>query len=224
VRLSRALDALAQLSEVDATAVIAVGHSRLGKAALWAAATDQRFAGVVSSDSGCGGASLFRHRVGEDIAAITSTFPHSFARRFADYRDAPDELPIDQHHLLALVAPRLTHVASASRDEHADPYGELLSTLHATPVFELYGHQGPPPTSCLGSKRLRSRIGRRIKLTLTVLGPPIVPDNDRPIENSCEAGPPDVREQRRTGDPVALPRTSQQCDVADVEGRDLEER
>lgn len=143
--LSRARDALAQFAEIDASAVIAVGHSRLGKTALWAAAQDQRFAAVVSNGSGCGGASLFRHKGIEDIKVLTSARPHWFARRFAEYQGAEERLPVDQHQLLALVAPRPTHVGSASRDAGADPYGELLSTLHASPVFELYGHRGTLP-------------------------------------------------------------------------------
>jgi hypothetical protein len=140
--LSRALDALAAFPEIDTSAVIAVGHSRLGKTALWAAAQDERFAGVVSNDSGCAGASLFRHKGIEDIEVITSVRPHWFAPRFADYRNAEERLPVDQHQLLALQAPRLTHVGSASDDAGADPRGELLSTLHASPLFELYGHEG----------------------------------------------------------------------------------
>jgi hypothetical protein len=140
--LSRILDALASFEEIDATRVIAVGHSRLGKVALWASAQDQRFAGIVSNDSGCGGASLFRHRGVEDIDLITSVRPHWFARSFAEYRNREDALPVDQHQLLALQAPRPTHVSSATQDLGADPYGEFLSTLHASPVFELFGYRG----------------------------------------------------------------------------------
>ncbi|MFB9964308.1 glucuronyl esterase domain-containing protein [Sinosporangium siamense] len=144
--LSRALDALGAIDEIDQTAVIAVGHSRLGKTALWAAAQDTRFAGVVSNESGCGGASLFRHVGVEDIRVITTARPHWFTPRFAEYRGADHLLPVDQHQLVALVAPRPTHVASATDDPGADPYGEFLSTLHATPIFELYGSAGTAPT------------------------------------------------------------------------------
>lgn len=144
--LSRVLDALHELPEIDDQRAIAVGHSRLGKTALWAAAQDQRFAGVVSNDSGCGGASLFRHRGIEDVEVITSARPHWFAPRLAYYCGADEQLPIDQHQLLALQAPRLTHVGSASRDDGADPEGEFLSTLLGSSVFELYGHQGTRPT------------------------------------------------------------------------------
>lgn len=140
--LSRILDALAEIPEVDHHSVIAVGHSRLGKTALWAAAQDERFAGVISNESGCGGASLFRHHGVEDIDVITSARPHWFAPAFSQYRGADETLPVDQHQLLALQAPRLTHVGSATRDLGADPVGEFLSTLYASPIFESYGLRG----------------------------------------------------------------------------------
>lgn len=143
--LSRALDALTEIPEIDEQQVVAIGHSRLGKTALWAAAQDQRFAGVISNESGCGGASLFRHHSIEDIEVITSARPHWFAPRFSDYRGIDEQLPVDQHQLLALQAPRITHVGSALHDAGADPTGEFLSTLYASPIFELYGCQGTRP-------------------------------------------------------------------------------
>lgn len=148
--LSRMLDAVGTFSDIDSSAVFAVGHSRLGKTALWAAAQDPRFAGVISNNSGCGGASLFRHKGIEDIAVITAARPHWFAPGFAEYRGAEEQLPVDQHQLLALQAPRATHVASATRDAGADPYGEYLATLHASPIFERYGRTGPLPTGTIG--------------------------------------------------------------------------
>lgn len=154
--LSRILDALAAIPEVDHRSVIAVGHSRLGKTALWATAQDQRFVGVISNESGCGGASLFRHRGIEDVAVITDARPHWFAPNFSAYAGADETLPIDQHQLIALQAPRLTHVGSASRDAGADPVGEFLSTLYATPAFELYGQRG---TALPGATGLRPPNG-----------------------------------------------------------------
>ena len=143
--LSRTMDVLEGLDEIDSSKVIVVGHSRLGKTALWAAAQEPRFAAAVSNNSGCGGASLFRHKSGEDIALITGVRPHWFAARLAEYGDRDDELPVDQHQLLALIAPRPVHVASATVDPGADPYGEYLSTLYASPVFELFGLTGVLP-------------------------------------------------------------------------------
>ena len=143
--LSRLLDVLMTLPEIDGSAVIVHGHSRLGKTALWAAAQDPRFAAAISNDSGCAGASLFRHVSGETIPMITESFPHWFAAHFNAYRDDLQGLPVDQHQLLALLAPRPVHVGSATLDAHADPRGEFLSTLHASPIFELFGHSGTLP-------------------------------------------------------------------------------
>ncbi|MFT4067602.1 hypothetical protein [Paraburkholderia sp.] len=143
--LSRILDVLATIPEIDATAAIVHGHSRLGKTALWAAAQDPRFAAAISNNSGCVGASLFRHASGETISMITETFPHWFAKNLNAYADDLEALPVDQHHLLALIAPRPVHVSSATLDAHADPRGEFLSTVYASPVMELYGYHGTLP-------------------------------------------------------------------------------
>lgn len=136
---SRVLDHLVTLPEIDASRIAVIGHSRGGKTAAWAAAEDTRFAAAFVNESGCGGAALSRRRFGETIARITTAFPHWFCKKLDDYADAEDKLPIDQHQLFGLIAPRAVAVGSAAEDLWADPRGEYLSVVHAAPVYELLG-------------------------------------------------------------------------------------
>ncbi len=136
---SRVLDYFETVDSVDASRATVVGHSRGGKTALWAASEDSRFAIGYSNNSGCGGAALSRRAFGETVARITKSFPHWFTPNFAKFAGRENELPIDQHELVALVAPRAVYVTSADEDLWADPRGEYSSVVAAAPVFALLG-------------------------------------------------------------------------------------
>lgn len=142
--LSRGLDALEKEPSIDAKRVVLFGFSRLGKAALWAGASDERFAMVLSNESGAGGAKLFHRGVGEDIARLNMVFPHWFARNFRKYIGKDTQLPFDQHLVISLVAPRPVYVASAEGDKHSDPEGEFAAAKAAEPVFLMLGSEGLP--------------------------------------------------------------------------------
>ncbi|MBI1244768.1 MAG: acetylxylan esterase [Alphaproteobacteria bacterium] len=138
---SRVLDAVIPLGMVDSRRVAAVGHSRHGKAALWAAANDRRIGLVVSNNSGAGGARLWRDAGGETIADLFERFPHWFANPLRPFAGREHALPFDQHHLLALAAPRAVFVASADDDAWAGPVDEQRAVEAARPFFTLYDRE-----------------------------------------------------------------------------------
>ncbi len=162
---SRVLDYLELDDDIDATRVAIMGHSKTGKAALWTAAQDERFALAISAQSGCAGAALWRRRSGETLEKMVTRFPYWLCRNAWKFVNQEDDLPVDQHMLLALIAPRPVYVASGIDDTWADPRGEYASAYHASEAYRLLGKKGlasnelPP----LGKAILDGDVGYHIR-------------------------------------------------------------
>lgn len=141
---SRMMDYLLTRQEADPKRIGVIGHSRLGKTAQLAAALDERFAFACVNGSGTAGAALARGRdaAAESIRAICTRFPYWFAPNYYKYMDAPEALPLDQHCVAALIAPRRLLVGAAVEDLWADTAGQFLTCVAASPVWELYGKRG----------------------------------------------------------------------------------
>jgi hypothetical protein len=136
---ARAIDYFEKDKSVDATKINSVGHSRGGKSSLWCGAQDKRVAITISNESGNSGAALSRRNFGETVDRITTNFPYWFCPNYRQYPNNEDNLPVDQHMLIALIAPRAVYVASADEDLWADPKGQYLALKEAQLVFKLYG-------------------------------------------------------------------------------------
>lgn len=139
---SRLADWALSVPELDDRKLIALGHSRLGKATLLAGARDERFAAVIPHQSGCGGAAPSRGTVGEPVPRINAVFPHWFSDSFKRYNERTHELPFDQHCLLACVAPRPVLLTNALEDTWANPEGQKAMLEAAAPAFALLGAEG----------------------------------------------------------------------------------
>jgi hypothetical protein len=140
--MSRAMDYFEKDPQIDAKRVAIIGHSRNGKAAVWAGASDTRFALVVSNESGEGGAAISRRNFGEMIQDLNANFPHWYSENFRKFNGNAAASPVDSNLLLSLIAPRPLYVASAQGDLWSDPRGEFLGAQGASPVYELLGVGG----------------------------------------------------------------------------------
>ncbi len=161
----RAMDYLETDQDVDHTRVAIMGHSKMGKAALWTAAQDQRFAMAISAQSGCAGAALWRRRSGETLEKMVTRFPYWLCRNAWKFVNQEDDLPVDQHMLLACIAPRPVYVHSGVDDTWADPRGEYLSACHAGQVYRLLGKKGLTSESmpAVGEAIIASDVGYHIR-------------------------------------------------------------
>ena len=161
----RAMDYLETDDDIDHKNVAIMGHSKMGKTTLWTAAQDDRFALAISAQSGCAGAALWRRKSGETLKKMITRFPYWLCRNAWKFVDQEDDLPIDQHMLLACIAPRPVYVHSGIKDTWADGRGEYLSAFHASEVYKLYGKkaldsQGSPP---IGKAVIESHVGYHIR-------------------------------------------------------------
>lgn len=141
---SRALDYFETDKSVDSKRVAIHGVSRLGKTALWAGASDERFAMVIASCSGEGGAAIARRNYGETLAHMSAPtrYPYQFAGNYAKYASKVDQWPVDANLLLAMIAPRPLLLQTGDTDKWSDPYGEFLAAIAAEPVYKLLGKRG----------------------------------------------------------------------------------
>ena len=161
----RAMDYLQTDSDIDHNRVAIMGHSKMGKAALWTAAQDERFALAISAQSGCAGAALWRRRSGETLEKMVTRFPYWLCRNAWKFVNQEDDLPLDQHMLLACIAPRPVYVHSGVEDTWADPRGEYLSAYHASEVYRLFGKKGLTSESSppVGKAIIESDVGYHIR-------------------------------------------------------------
>lgn len=161
----KAMDYLETDKDIDHTKVTIMGHSKMGKAALWTAALDERIALAVSAQSGCAGAALWRRKSGETLKKMVTRFPYWLCRNAWKFVEQEDDMPVDQHLLLACIAPRPVYVHSSTDDTWADSKGEFLSAYHASKVYEFLGKKGieSPKLPEIRKPIMKSDVGYHIR-------------------------------------------------------------
>lgn len=161
----RGMDYLETDEAIDHTRVAIMGHSKMGKATLWTAAQDERFALAISAQSGCAGAALWRRKSGETLKKMVTRFPYWLCRNAWKFVEQEDDLPVDQHMLLACIAPRPVYVHSGVEDTWADGRGEYLSAYHASEVYRLLGRKGLESEASpeVGKAIIESAVGYHIR-------------------------------------------------------------
>lgn len=159
----RVMDYAQTLDCLDLARGIVCGHSRLGKTALLTAATDERFYCAHSNDSGCSGASLSRGKTGETIEKICNRFPYWFCENYKKYMGHEDQLPLDQHYLVASIAPRKVYITSAIEDRWADPDSEYLTCWAAGDAFGEKGFVAPYRLPEVGDRFHEGTIGYALR-------------------------------------------------------------
>ena len=162
---SRALDYVGTDPALDAHRVVLLGHSKMGKATLWAAAQDQRFALAIATESGCAGAALWRRKYGETLEKMVTRFPYWLCRNAGKFVNNEDDLPVDQHMLIACIAPRPVYIVSGVEDVWADPTGQYQAAYQAGPVYRLLGKKAleSPSSPPVGQPIIRSDVGYHLR-------------------------------------------------------------
>ncbi len=142
--LSRVMDYLQTDKDIDHKRIALNGASRLGKTVLWTGARDTRFTLIIASISGEGGAALSRRNYGETIQMITDTsrYYYQFAPNYHSFSKRANDLPMDSHMLIALIAPRPLLLQTGNEDYFSDPKGEFLAAKAAEPVYQLLQQKG----------------------------------------------------------------------------------
>lgn len=161
----KAMDYLETDNDIDHTKIAIMGHSKMGKAALWTAAQDERIAVAISAQSGCAGAALWRRKSGETLKKMVTRFPYWLCRNAWKFVEQEDDLPVDQHLLLACIAPRAVYVHSSTEDTWADPRGEYASAYHASEVYRFLGEKAltSPELPEIRKPIIESKVGYHIR-------------------------------------------------------------